>query len=242
MIRNKKFNTSPMIVHAPGDIDFNFHWHKIKDAPPKKSSVECNCVPRLEIITWNSSENSTVKKNGCFEASLQIFGHSCNSLESQTWSSNREKIRLSVDFLNHSTADFILGVDSSDAIVVAPLNSIVSQFLEIDCDLLFNAEIRFSPPRGLNEIKSYENSLPTAPYFLNAGAWIGKKNFCLHFFQKALDISESYFEFLHSEQVCIKKAYKNMYPKVKIDDKCLIFQNLNLQEPTDIIICEAEWF
>jgi hypothetical protein len=144
--------------------------------------------------------------------------------------------------LKHSTAEFILGVDSSDAIAITPLNSIVSQFLEIDCDLLFNAEIRFSPPRGLDEIKAYENSLPTAPYFLNAGAWIGKRCFCLSFFQKALDISASYLEFPHSEQVCIKKAYENMYPKVKIDDKCLIFQNLNLQEPADIVICEAEHF
>jgi len=235
MIKNTEFNTCPLVFHAPGHFIHNPAWElitQIKQSP----HVDCD---QLDIITWNSSEPTerlihNGKTLGIFEKSIPHLKHTVLGKNSVNWT-NREKINLTVNHLQQSTFKYTLGADSGDAIMIGEPTEILNRFLKMDCDLLFNADMNcwpFDP-----EIRDFEEQVATSTFkYLNAGVWIGETTFCLDFFketQKIINDTSILPEW--SEQALLKKTYKKLYPKVKLDHNCEIFQVLN-GLPPDMIV------
>lgn len=237
MIRNTLSNTTPRLVHAPGDLDFSIHWEPISRRLSAQTPSNNVQPADLSICTWNAGNG--YKHLGQFESSLSKFGYKCDVLTAGRWTSNRIKIQLTVDYLKTVTTPYVLGADSSDVLLIRSLDGIIDDFLEFKCNILFNAEIRFWPPGKLEHVKRFEDSLPghdVLPRYLNAGLWIGDTEYCLEFFTTVLAISEVLYLMPASEQVCVKYVYPDVYPKVQIDRSSKIFQNLNLQRPESICI------
>jgi hypothetical protein len=215
-MRNKIYNTNPFIFHAQGRAEFCPLWEKVR--------IKCGLIKKipdeLQIVTFNNGRSFDKKKPGSLEESVQ---NQCVVMGSEIkdWK-NFFKIQLTVDFLSQSTAKYVISADSSD-VVVFSLEGIVDEFEKKKCGLLYNAEVNCWPVDSFTG--DFERSKFKAPFcHLNAGAWIGRRDFALDFYRACLN-SIDYST--NSEQSYIKKIYKQWYPNILIDDSCEIFQTLN---------------
>ncbi len=226
MIHNNLFDTNPLIVHAQGKIEFSPLWEKILVKP-----IPIVLDNRLDIITWNSGKRNNINCNktlGTFEKSCELFGFTPTVLGKDYGSRwyNRLKIDCTIKYLSTSRCLYTMGCDSSDVLLLGNPNDILGLFLEMDCDLLFNAELVYWPEKP--DLREFEEKIGIGPFFyFNSGVWIGRTDFCLEFYKKAKEYSDITLHNPFSEQVCTKQAYKEFYPKVKVDHTCKVFQTLN---------------
>jgi hypothetical protein len=214
-VKNKLYETRPIIFHAQGKPEFSPFWENIKH---RCQSIKI-APENLDIVTFNNGKSFFNKDNGCFENSIQnqciVMGK--NILN---WK-NFLKIQLTIKFLENSKKEFILSADSSD-VVVYSFEKIIDIFLSKKCDLLYNAEINCWPTNDFSNLEKYRFLHPFC--HLNAGVWIGKRKKAIEFYKQCESLI---IENCFSEQFYVKKNYINCYPYILIDDKCEIFQTLN---------------
>lgn len=215
-MKNLIYKTNPIIFHAQGKQQYCPLWERTNYLCEKNNKNK-KIPNNLQIITFNNGKSFNGKKAGCLERSIknQCFVLGKNILN---WR-NCLKIPLLVEFLEkNNTIEYIMGLDSSD-VAVYSLEGILEKFLTKKCELLFNAEIICWPK------SDFEEGWFIKPFcYLNAGAWIGKKDSVLNFYRECLSLITPK---TRSEQECVKKIYKKWYPKILIDDTCSIFQTLN---------------
>jgi len=239
MIKNLLHNTEPFFVHFPGNSFFSCYSLEIKKYIESKTQENKKQMLDFCIITWNSEYN---KQKGILETSCEKFGYEYKVLGIDShWKNNRDKINLLLEYFsnNNTNYKYLIGCDSFDVVCVRRLDNIIELFKNFDCDLLFNAERRFWPPRHLPEIKDFENSIAPKNAFnkyLNAGLWIGKYDFCKHFFAYIKTIEKDLNIMKDSEQILIKQGHKKFNKNIKIDYNCILFQNLNLQNHKNILL------
>jgi hypothetical protein len=239
MIKNTLHDTNPFFVHLPGNPFFSCHSKEIKEYIESKKEENKKLIVEFHIITWNSKYN---QKKGLLETSCEKFGYEYEVLGVDTiWKNNRDKINLLIEYFSKNKINhkYIIGCDSYDVACIRKLDNIIELFKNFNCDLLFNAERRFWPPRHLPEIKNFENSIAPKNAFnkyLNAGLWIGKYDFCKHFFTYVKTIEKNLNIMQDSEQILIKQGHKKFDKNVKIDYNCVLFQNLNLQNHKNILL------
>ena len=223
---DKKY-VSPCCIHAAGKIDYNNIWsdlynYPIKKIPPINQSID--------IITWNQKIPKNHYKNyknlGLFESCCDRLGVNYTILSDNTkiWT-NRLKIPTTFNFLNTCKKDFIFAADSSD--VFAFDIPKISIFDVLQCDAIFNAEIKFWPPE-FYDLKHKEDSLVQRQFrYLNSGLWFAKTSFARELFKELNYLYEINFmpEFVKSDQVLFKYLYTKYFPKIKIDSDCNIFLN-----------------
>lgn len=238
-IVNLLYNTSPSIVHAPGKREFNPLWGQII-ASYNDSIYHNNVYDDLDIITWSSKtikydENQSHKIPMIFVDSVHRSGLSVNVLISNTWETNRIKIFKTIEYLESSSLKFVLACDCHDAIMLnSPIDYDVLD--RYDCEMLFNAEINFWPPEMI-KMRHNQDRLSSGIFrYLNGGAWFGYRQTCLEFFKRASDIAYGEKNRPYSEQVCLHNPYVDMYPVVKIDHRCELFQVINRVSLNDIEI------
>lgn len=225
MIKNKIYNTNPCFFHAPGKIEKCIHWDDILKMDNKD---EFQIPSNLEIITWNTNSNSYYKKLGTFEKSLNNHKIKYTVLNTKkAWTTNRLKISLTLDFLNKSKSEYILGADSSDVVLINNPEKIIDLLSIYNKKIVFNSEIKFWKPEILKDCFEYENKTSPGPFkFLNAGLWLAETNYAKTFFELVHSISQEFKELPYSEQACIKIASINN-TNVGIDYKCCFFQCIN---------------
>jgi hypothetical protein len=215
MIKNLIHNTNPIIFHAQGKPFFCPLWDKIKNMSNTHKSIP----EKLKIITFNNGHSYLNKPAGSLEWSVQ---NQCEVLgkDITIWK-NILKIDLTIKFLENTNAEYILATDSCD-VVVYSLDRIIEKFLSKNCDMLFNAEFN---PYPNNNFANVEKSFFKPPFqHLNAGAWIGKREFVLNFFR---ELSKEVSDNIISDQGVIRNNYLKYYPQILLDDTCSIFQTLN---------------
>jgi hypothetical protein len=231
MIYNIKHNTYPTIIHCPGRKNTKL-WDKLVSFYLKKSNSEKKIKSEDFItVTWNNKNYKSI-----LEKSLDVIGLEYNVLgkEIKDWK-NPIKISLIINFLKKVNTKYVIGLDSSDILVLEDLNNIIKKFKNFNCKMLFNCGPIKHPPveREFNAIQEILGKNYDSPY-LNGGAWIGEKNFCLSFFefcaeQRIYDVDPLNEWWDLSEQFYIKSAFakKNNYKKIKLDYESKIFQILH---------------
>lgn len=218
MITNLLYNTNPIIFHAQGKPEFCPLWDDVRffcERTKKKIPQE------LQIVTFNNGNSFHRKSTGSLEKSIQgqcsVLGKTINE-----WK-NSIKIELLVNFLESTESKkskYILSLDSSD-VSIHSIENILCVFASKKCRLLYNAEIKRWPSHCF----CVEEELFLKPFcHLNAGAFIGERNFILEFYRECLSLVKPETK---SEQECVKKIYMKRYPDIIIDDRCEIFQTLN---------------
>ena len=226
LIRNTLFDTTPLVVHAHGYHTFKPYWEPIKTAffatPPRRIGP----TPDLTVITWNNGAAGM----GILERSLAHLGVPVTVLgqDIPVWNNAVHKPQLTAAALPQIATEFVLGIDSRDALLLGDPGELVARFVdEYDCQLLFAADLVNWPT--LARFDAFESSLPPAQgnrfRYVNGGMWIGRTDYCRRFFAQATRVPPCP-EQLDSEQGILKQMYPDHFPDVYLDYRCSLFQNI----------------
>jgi hypothetical protein len=221
------------LVHAPGKLHESPWWEPVQTAVFGSTATYIS-PPSLGIVTWNSGAPDSILSVrghtlGWFERSVAHIGLEATVLGGDIGSAwtNRHKLDLTIDFLSHTTHRYVLGADSSDALLVGDPHAMLERYLRLGAPMLFNAEKNFWPPE-LGDLRAFEDRIGRGPFrYLNSGAWLGRREACLEAFRAAKRWAERLAERPTSDQICWKHAYRELHPMIAVDDGCAVFQNLN---------------
>jgi hypothetical protein len=226
---NRLYNTKPTVAHSPGPpgIDFQRFCEAVLAQPPRPTR---GCAD-LTILTWNAGPRPA-KPTGILERSLERFGVAPLVLGEGTpnWQ-NIFKFQLTAAALASIHTPYVMGADSSDVVVFDDPATLVETFeRHFTCDVVFNATGSRCWP-DLPSFVQYESSLPMASvtqgrHWLNAGVWIGRTQFCRHFFAR-LAQEPPVEGFPWSEQAVVKRVWPQWYPRIQLDYLCQMFQWFN---------------
>ena len=126
MLKNLTFNTRPLVVHAQGPHMNKPYWQPIRDkffaSQPQKLTLPKN----LTILTWNNGHDSM----GVFEKSMAHLGLPCLVLGKgvDEWINSKHKPLLTYEALKNIDTEFVMGVDSRDAILLDDPAKILNAF------------------------------------------------------------------------------------------------------------------
>jgi len=226
MIKNLTFNTFPLVVHAQGPHDNKPYWKPIRDKFFSTPQRTITLPDNLTIFTWNNGHTAM----GIFEKSMAHLGLPCLILGDgiENWENSKHKPLLTYEALKDIKTDYIMGVDSRDAILIGDPKLLLSKFTsDYNCDLLISADLMNWP--NIPEFKRFEDKCAegfNSDYkYLNSGAFIGKRKFCLEFFKVASQTKPSP-KAPKADQGIFKRIFMKYYPKVQLDYHCDLFQNI----------------
>lgn len=226
MLVNLQFETHPLVVHAPGPLEHKPYWREIREAFFSAPRLSIGAIEDLSIVTWNNG----IEAMGALERSLDHLGipYIVKGAGVSDWVNSRHKPLLTCEALEEAKTKYVMGIDSRDAMVIGDPRLIVLRFEQnFSCDMVFGAD-RMNWP-NLPRFKVFEESRAGASgtdfKYLNGGMWIGRTEFCRKFFQAALQ-TETLSEAPDSEQGILKQLFQIYYPRVQLDYRCQMFQNL----------------
>lgn len=229
MIRltNRLTGTHPIVTHCPGPLHDG--WRFFSEAV-----LGCPVEPRaplesFTLLTWNTGSRPE-KPNGLMERCAAR--HGCETVvlgEGLTWS-GQLKLECTADALKQIETEFVIGLDSGDVLLLDHPDRIVERFRKhFSCDLLFNATGSDCWPSSPDFIM-FESSRPGARRsqgrcWLNAGAWVGRTEFCREYFSRlAAGPNHPVFD---DDQSAVKHSWPDWYPRIQIDYQSEIFQWFN---------------
>lgn len=228
MLTNTLFGTRPVVVHAPGYHQNPLHWDPLLGTFFSTAPRAVGRRHDLTVLTCNNGAGGM----GLLERSLAHLGVPCAVVGRglHRWANSRHKPTTLLAGLCAVETEYVLYADSRDAIVLDDPGVALRRFVDrFDCDLLFGADRLNWPP--LDRFKRFEDTL-CAPgesefRYLNGGAWIGRTDFARTFFMEAaahLPASEA----PDSEQGVLKSLFQRHYPRVQLDYRCEIVQNVSM--------------
>lgn len=240
LIHNTLFDTHPMLVHASGKIEHLPLWPSLLRAA-ETWKIETRLDPRLTVITFNNGGtlNQQYKRLGLLEESLRRSGISEITVlggATADWR-NSFKIRLLLDYLNTSAVrEYVLVADSADVILTNDLGPLIDLFKTFKCEALFNGERKHWPA----DLPAFDEQVAGGEFFpcLNSGVWVANASFAreLAAYCAALSVEKHG----KSDQVRYKMAYRHFYPLIRVDHRCVLFQNLNRVDATVVALHEAK--
>jgi hypothetical protein len=231
-IKNTITGSYPVIFHAQGNES------DLRDRPEvmgtffkllEISKRKCR-ADNLTIVTCNSS-----LKKGLFEKSLDLLGLDYVVLgRGGDWRGNANKLKLLLDAVDYIRTDYVLFGDSGDVILFDSPDKILSYFLSLkDCDMLFMAETNHFPDVEAIKTREFEESVAKSPWhYLNSGVWIARKERLKELLREAASVhrevqNTARDEYVRtSDQAVYKLLYQRRYPKIRIDDRCEVFQSV----------------
>lgn len=212
-------------IHSPDQLDL---WKKILSL---RNTIPYQLASNVGIITWNNQKYSILEESlKDHDLSFQVYGK-----DVLIWNNF-----LKFDYIlknDFSRFEYLIGLDSHDVIVHQNLENIVELFQEFDCDLLFNSEIKFYPDLNLSyfqEMKEFQNQVKKTDFcFLNSGCWMGKREFCLEFFEYCSKIklweqmdTTDFTKIYNCDQSIVHGGFKKFFPRVQLDYFNKIFLNI----------------
>ncbi len=226
MVVNLLFNTTPVVIHAHGSHEYKPHWQPIRERFFSSPAQKFGAPSDLTILTWNNGHAAM----GLLERSLEHLGVPClvTGKGIKDWVNSRDKPQLTLEAVNAIQTEYVAGVDSRDAIFIDNPRLLVERFeQEFDCEMVFSAD-RMNWP-NCADFKEFEDSLPSAEAsefrYLNGGAWIGRTRFCREFFADAARTAPV-ADAPDSEQGILKQLFRKHYPRVQLDYRSTMFQNI----------------
>lgn len=223
---NPMFGTRPLVIHAHGPLVQKPSWPRIRQAFFAREWKRVGAVPDLTLLTCNNG----AEEMGLFESSTQALGIPClvRGEGIFPWVNSRDKPAVIRAALDEIDTEYVLYADSRDAIILRDPRPALRWFEQsAGCELLFGGD-RINWP-ALPEFRKFEQSLPGAQgtdfRYLNGGAWMGRTPFCREFFS-AIIASGPHPEAPESEQGMLKKLLPRFHPRVRLDYRCEIFQNI----------------
>lgn len=97
----------------------------------------------------------------------------------------------------------------------------------------------------VEQIEEFEiGSAETEICHLNSGCYMGRKDFIIEMISLALsyDGHMNSQQFRNSDQILMRLAYRDLWPSVRVDDRCRIFQCMLLSTPEEYMSIYADAF
>lgn len=227
LIHNKLFDTYPILVHAAGKAEHLPLWPSVLRAADDWK-IDTRLDPDLTVITYNNGGtlNHEYKRLGLFEDSLRRNGIDDIIVLGETLTDWRydQKIHLLLEYLTTTTVkDFVLVADSADVILTNDIGLLVQQFKARGCRALFNAERRHYP----RDLPPFDEEVAPGEFFpcLNSGIWIADTPFACELAAYCARLTVAKHK--NCDQTRYKFAYQHFYPQIRVDHRCVLFQNLN---------------
>lgn len=227
MLTNTLFGTRPVVVHSPGYHHNPAHWDPLLNAFFSTAPRVVGSRPDLTVLTCNNGAGGM----GLLERSLAHLGLPCAVVGRGVdgWANSRHKPTTLLAGLCAVETEYVVYADSRDAIVLDDPGLALERFLDrFDCDLLFGADRMNWPP--LHRFKRFEDTLcdrrESDFRYLNGGAWIGRTDFAREFFLEAAGHLPA-AEAPDSEQGVLKTLFQRHHPRVQLDYRCEIMQNIS---------------
>jgi hypothetical protein len=214
-LKNLIYATFPVAVHIPG------RWYERN----KKSLQLLHClhsapqarirpVDGLSVVTWNSSPDRSLLEMQCEREGLElsVLGRGIEQWE------NGLKGSLLVEFAKGVQTEFVLAMDAFDVVIQGDLSRCVEELKRQECEVLFGAEIGSFPSD--ESFESFEEARYVPPWqHLNSGLMVARTSFLAD-----LSLVGGWGK---CDQATWRKMHLSLYPKIKLDDHCRCFQNLN---------------
>lgn len=240
LVRNIRTGTQPIVLHATGRNGRSGPWALLRQevidhlAADPPSPVEAPGT--WAAFTWSTFDPGQT----CLERCLMAIGAPLAVMripDPGVWR-NILKIGLTVAFLEQTDAEYVVGLDATDVLVLEHPSEVVARFARhfepAGCRLLFNAA-NFPWPRRRNmpcdacldfELTAFDDR----DRHLNAGCWVARRDYALGFWREVKEMVESPewpHEFRNSEQIPVRAcAFPGRYPQLDIDRRCAIFQHM----------------
>jgi hypothetical protein len=176
----------------------------------------------LHIFTFLTDENriESLKK------SANLFNVNITYIQNKIWNGYVDKIIAIENVIKDiDDNDIICFIDAYDVLLNNTEDEIISRFKDYNCDVLLGAELNCYP-------NTYKNRFPdtTTNYkYINSGGYIGYKYAIKKIFTWK-PLNEIYNICINGgDQTYFIEYYLNhMHENIKLDDRCLIFQNMHL--------------
>ena len=174
------------IFHDQDRAVKEYEYHKANDILPKKFVVPDNLLLiGCHNYPYDSFFEEQMKEYGCDDYTCLRMKHI------QPWS-NTKRLRPYYRYLKSKETkdkEYVIFVDTDDVFFSESPDRILEMFLnDFDCDLLFNATKFW---KGYWDTKpsweAYKKGQEAHPgWFLNAGAYIGRKDFVIEVLERVL--------------------------------------------------------
>jgi len=175
----------------------------------------------------------------------------------ETWE-HIYKLKLIVDYIrDNPQPGLLLHLDAPDVLVTGDLQAAVDCFQsDFNCDLLFGAEKNSAPGSKtiggvmqsevefLSRIERFEEASYQAPFqHLNAGCFIGRKEYILDIFSEALRARKQmnlssrlgYGGYMYNDdQLVLREIHRRHYPRIQLDHGNKVFQNLYATKRSEV--------
>ena len=127
--------------------------------------------------------------------------------------------------------DIICFIDAYDVLIISDENEIISKFKEYNTQLLLGAELNCYPSRY---IPYFQKSTYSKYHYVNSGGYIGYKYaiYNMLLWKPIHEIIEICKD--GGDQTYVIEYYLNNQNICKLDDKCLLFQNMCLVDFKDL--------
>jgi hypothetical protein len=221
-------------IHAP-DLERNSHWPKLLRYYLSREARKAAKRSQIELITWNNLGDGPLEQ--CCarnDYSLVVYGK-----EVTAWS-NYLKFTFNIQACRETKAQYVMGCDAHDVILLSSPEDILEGFLQFNCKMLFNAERYFYPniPEPVvQEWKQYEEQRYGGFPYLNAGVWIGETEFVKEFFSECNKVRvHDLFDcsnyralrkdFIGCDQSSIHATFPKFWPDVQLDSQADLFLNI----------------
>jgi hypothetical protein len=241
-IANNYTGTFPMVLHEPG------RKRRLKYLPALSASIlsrtwpSAGCPEELTVMTWSNAAEPTLLERTCERLGLpiKVYGK-----QVANWD-NYQKLLLSYQACCEERSKYIMGVDARDAIILAPPQSILAEFIATRSKMLFGCEPRFAYNELTSgELKSFFDALPgatdTPVRYLNSGQWIAERELARSLFKAALDLNLWQLG-TRRDQSWIAYAMlrsKDLRNAIALDYECRVFQVHIADLPDDYVTLHA---
>jgi hypothetical protein len=248
-IKNKKFNTYPIVFHHPGNVGSQnniigiIRIKRMLFSIIGKNSSEYFCgrkelinykVPSIKMESSNKTKElltvvaiTNLAEPGSGPRSLKSFGVDCKILgrDVKNWS-NIEKIRLLKRKLASISTKYIMLLDSDDTFVVDGLDRVIEKIESMtECKLLMNAAQNFWPPILHRVSNTYEfcnhvgNERKSSHRYVNSGVFIAEVGFLKQILEEEIAPPKE-----DDDQGLFCLLYQKYYPAFQLDYYCEVFQ------------------
>lgn len=138
-----------------------------------------------------------------------------------SWPSYTDRLRDGADFLKGRSKKYALFLDSADTYVLDPAEVIVAKFKQFNAPFVFSAERNCWPQADL----AHHFLGNGTPYrFLNAGAWMGEREWIIENMRKVWDKYQA--QWREDDTRCLVEAMiQGDIPDAVIDHNCEIFMS-----------------
>lgn len=215
VLKNLVYGTFPSVIHCSGrgNPENPESWKLIQavaSSKPRPIKVPKN----LSIVTVNTKPEKLLLQLQCEAAGvhLNVIGNAAD------WRTSGDKGPAIIQFARKISEEFMLVLDTPDVVIQGDLQECVDEIKRVGCEALVGAELNFWPDGNKFDSEHQEKMYRKPWCYLNSGLIIARREFW---------VGLNGVDWGSNDQGTFHVLHRTMWPKIKLDDGCRIFQNIN---------------